>query len=306
MKQGIVMRSTGAWYDILTETGHTYQGRLRGKLRLKGLKVTNPIAVGDTVNFELENETENTVAIQDFEKRENYLVRKSTRKRGHGHIIAANLDQILIIATMVYPRTSAGFIDRILVSAESFRIPVIILFNKADLLDEKARTRQEKFRSIYEPLNYACLETSALKQRGLREVETRLEGKKSLIVGHSGVGKSTLLNQIAPEIEQKTQEISAFSEKGMHTTTFAEMFEIRPQTFIIDTPGIKEMGLMQIGDHELAHYFPEMRRRIGECKYHNCTHHHEPKCAIRDAVEGGAISPIRYKNYLRMLTEEED
>lgn len=301
-----MLRSTGSWYDVQLEDGTLWQARLRGKLRLKGLKVTNPVAVGDWVSIEKEEGEEQHALIRDILPRENYIVRKSPRKRGHGHIIAANISQVVVVATMAYPRTSSGFIDRVLVSAEAFRIPVLLLFNKIDRLEESEQEKQQGFKAVYEQLGYQCLEVSALEQVGLRAVEEALKGKKSLIIGHSGVGKSTLLNQIAPQIEQRTQEISEFSEKGMHTTTFAEMFEIARETFLIDTPGIKEMGLLQIGDQELAHYFPEMRERLGLCKFHNCTHLHEPKCAIREAVEEGVIAPMRYKNYLRMLESNEE
>ncbi len=300
-QRGIVLRSTGSWYDIRTPEGVHWQGRLRGKLRLQGLKVTNPVAVGDWVQFQVEDPNESRAAITAIEDRQNYLVRESPRKKAHGHIIAANLDQVLVMATMVYPRTSSGFIDRVLVSAETFRIPALVVFNKSDLLDKKSEAQQNEWMQVYARLGYGVLSVSALEQQGLEEVMAALSHKKTLIVGHSGVGKSTLLNQIAPEINQRVQSISDFSEKGMHTTTFAEMFEIAPQTFLIDTPGIKEMGLLQIGNEELAHYFPEMRERLGQCRFHNCTHQHEPHCAIIAAVAAETISPTRYQNYLRML-----
>mgnify|MGYP006267159985 CR=1 FL=1 len=305
MKNALVVRSTGMWYDLRLPDESLWRGRLRGKMRLDGMKVTNPVAVGDWVEVEVEDENEQTLRILRVQERENYIVRKSPRKRGHGHIIASNLDQVVVVVTMAYPRTSSGFIDRVTASAESFRIPVVVVFNKSDLLDSKTRVRQNDLRAIYQALGYVCLETSALNATGIDELNKVLARKKSLIIGHSGVGKSTLLNQIAPEIEQQTQEVSAFSEKGMHTTTFAEMFEVAPQTFLIDTPGIKEMGLLQIGADELAHYFPEMRERLGSCKFHNCTHRHEPKCGIREAVAAGQIAGERYQNYLRMLESEE-
>lgn len=300
--QGLVMRSTGSWYEVRREDTHEIiRCRLRGKFKLKGLKVTNPIAVGDVVEWQMEDEAENVGIITGINPRENYLIRKSVHKTAHGHMIAANIDQALLIATLAYPRTSMGFIDRFLVSAEAFRIPSQIIFNKADLLDADDLELIEALNDIYARLGYPCHLVSATEEQGIETFEALLYQKKSLISGHSGVGKSTLINKISPDLNIKTSEISNFANKGVHTTTFAEMHEISPNTFIIDTPGIKELGLLEIAAEELGHYFPEMRALIGECKFHNCIHTNEPKCAIKAAVETGDISFSRYDSYLSML-----
>ena len=301
LEKGLVLRSTGSWYDIRMEDGTIYQARLRGKLRLKELKVTNPVAVGDYVQLEIEDEKSKTAIISAIDKRQNYIVRQSVHRHHYGHILAANIDYLVLIATLGYPNTSTGFIDRFLVSAEAFRIPAILVFNKADLLTEKEKEKQKKISQMYEKIGYPCYLVSALTDESLDEFESLLQNKKSLIAGHSGVGKSTLINRIAPEVKQTTREVSKHYRKGVHTTTFAEMFEIKENTFIIDTPGIKELELMDIEKSEIGHYFPEIRERIGQCKFHNCSHLHEPKCAIKEAMEEGNISPSRYRNYLSML-----
>lgn len=299
------MKSTGSWYSVLTEEGQVYPSRLRGKFKIKGLKVTNPVAVGDRVIIEQENEQENTAVITEILPRENYIIRKSTRKAHHGHILAANIDQAILIATLVFPRTSLGFIDRFLVSAESFRIPALLVFNKSDLLDDDQLELQAAIMDLYERIGYPCLGISAMNPDDVQQLGKRLGGKVSLFSGHSGVGKSTILNQVHPDIQQKTSEVSTFANKGVHTTTYAEMFSIDDETLVIDTPGIKELGLMDINEGELRDYFPEMRALIGECKFYNCTHVHEPGCAIRDAVEADEISESRYYNYLSMLQDED-
>jgi len=304
--QGIIIRSTGSWYDILTEEKSILKGRLRGKFKIQGLKVTNPIAVGDRVVFEIEKGAEQSAFITDILPRENYIIRKSVHKTGQGHLIAANIDQLMLIATLVFPRTSLGFIDRFLVTAETFRIPAVLVFNKYDLFDEEVLEYFEGLKKIYEPLGYKVLLTSAIEKKGLEELESLLLNKKTLVSGHSGVGKSSLINAISPNLNLKTSEISDFSSKGVHTTTFAEMFEIKDNTFIIDTPGIKELGLMDVGDEELSHYFPEMRTKMNECKFHNCRHLEEPKCAVRDAVEKGEIALSRYESYLSILQNDDN
>lgn len=283
-----------------------YKGRLRGKFKHKDLKVTNPIAVGDIVVFELEDTTEeSSVIINEILPRDNYIIRKAVHKTGHGHLIATNLDQALLIASLASPVTSTGFIDRFLVSVETFRIPAILVFNKTDLYDEGTQKKQQELTDIYEPLGYQCLGTSAALQEGIEEFKNVLRNKKSLVSGHSGVGKSTLINVVAPWLDLKTMEISNFSEKGVHSTTFAEMFEIEENTFIIDTPGIKELGLFEIEEAELSHYFPEMRALLGECKFHNCKHINEPKCAVIEKVKAGGIAISRYQSYLKMIQNED-
>lgn len=302
-KQGVIFRSTGSWYEIRGEDSEMIRSRLRGKFKLKGFKVTNPVAVGDLVEYEIENEQENTGIITNILPRENYIIRKSVHKTAHGHIIAANLDQAVLIVTLSFPRTSLGFVDRFLVSAEAFRIPAVLVFNKADLLDEDFQEYYEILKGLYESLGYKVLQTSALENQGLEEFTDMLQDKKSLISGHSGVGKSTLINSIRPDLQLRTSEVSTFANKGVHTTTFAEMYEILPNTFIIDTPGIKELGLMDMKAEEISHYFPEMRERFGQCKYHNCLHLNEPKCAIRQAVDDGEIAIPRYESYLSMMED---
>lgn len=303
--KGIVTRSTGSWYDILGEDKKTYRGRLRGKFKLRDLKVTNPIAVGDEVTFELEK-GEEVVNITDISLRDNYIIRKSVHKTGQGHLIATNLDQSLLVVTLSSPRTSNGFIDRFLVSCEAFRIPAILAFNKCDTYTDDDDELAEAYMDLYRQLGYTCLKTSALEGTGIEELKKLLRGKRTLISGHSGVGKSSILNALIPGVRQSTSEISEFSDKGVHTTTFAEMFEMEENTFLIDTPGIKELGIFEIGEEELSHYFPEMRELLGQCKFNNCKHVNEPKCAVLDAVEAGRISPVRYESYLSMLLNEDN
>ncbi|MBX9852386.1 MAG: ribosome small subunit-dependent GTPase A [Cytophagaceae bacterium] len=299
--KGKIIKSTGSWYDILGEDKNKYKGRLRGKFKIKDLKVTNPIAVGDKVEFEPENNAEGTAIITDILPRENYIIRKAAHKSAHGHLIATNLDQTVLIVTLVSPVTSLGFIDRFLVSAEAFRIPAILVFNKYDLCDAETREHFQQLKKTYEALGYRCLYTSGTDKTGINEFKEILKNKTSLISGHSGVGKSTLINVIAPELDLRVGEISSYNDKGIHTTTFAEMFDLDESTFIIDTPGIKELGLFEIGEEELSHYFPEMRELLGECKFHNCRHISEPKCAVIERVKTGGIAESRYQSYLKML-----
>lgn len=300
------MRSTGSWYDVRAKDGHILQCRLKGKFKIKDLKVTNPIAVGDKVAYELESETENTGIIYDILPRENYIIRQSVHKAAHGHLLASNLDQAVLIATLTFPRTSLGFIDRFLVTAEAFRIPTVLVFNKLDILDNEMIAYQEELADLYESLGYKCLFTSAINNIGVDTFSELLKGKVTLLSGHSGVGKSTLVNAIAPDLDLRTSEISTFANKGVHTTTFAEMFEIDSETFIIDSPGIKELGLADMEKEEISHYFPEMRELLGECRFHNCLHIDEPKCAVKDAVVEGIIAESRYSSYLSMVLGEDN
>ncbi len=298
---GLVMRSTGSWYDVRSNEGDILQCRLKGKFKIKGLKVTNPIAVGDKVVYEIEDENRNTGIISDILPRENYIIRQSVHKTAHGHLLATNIDQAVLIATLTFPRTSLGFIDRFLVAAESFRIPTVLIFNKLDLLNEEQVAYQQELTQLYESLNYPCLFTSAIDGNGVDEFYDVLKGKVSLIAGHSGVGKSTLVNAIAPGLDLRTSKVSTFANKGVHTTTFAEMFEIDAETFIIDSPGIKELGLADIEKEEISHYFPEMLALINQCRFHNCLHLDEPNCAIKEAVMEGQIAQSRYFSYLSMM-----
>lgn len=300
-QEGIIRRSTGSWYEVKTPAGETIPCRLKGKFKIKGLKVTNPIAVGDIVEFELENSEEKTGIIHSIKPRKNYIIRQSVHKTAHGHLIATNLDQAILIATVKYPKTSLGFIDRFLVTAESFRIPAVILFNKIDLLKTEEEEELEVLMDLYESMNYKCLPISALHNINIEKVHELIEGKISLVSGHSGVGKSQLINTLIPDLDLATSEISNFANKGVHTTTFAEMFDVNETTQIIDTPGIKELGLVEMENTEISHYFPEMRALLGECKFNNCIHINEPKCAIKDAVMEGQIAESRYLSYMSML-----
>lgn len=303
---GLVLKSTGSWYEVLCKN-KTYLCRTRGKLKLKGFKTTNPIAVGDQVNFEIEEVTdEETGVITAIEPRSNFIIRKSIHKTGHGHIIAANIDQAIVIATLAFPRTSLGFIDRFTVAAESFRIPITIIFNKMDTLEDDGLAYTDELIRMYKNIGFNCLKISAFDKTDIGLVDNLLKGKTSLVAGHSGVGKSTIINGLNPEIGQKIGEVSLAVEKGTHTTTFAQMFLLGEETFIIDTPGIKEYGLVEIGEQELSDYFPEMRALIGECKFHNCTHTHEPGCAVINAVNNEEITASRYHSYLSMLEDDDN
>jgi ribosome biogenesis GTPase len=304
---GTVIKSTGSWYIVRgLETGQLYRCRLRGKFKIKGLKASNPLAVGDHVEFTVEAQGEGAAVISHIVPRRNYIVRKSVHKTGHVHIVAANLDQALLVVTLVSPATSFGFIDRFLVTAEAYHIPVTLLFNKTDLYDADGFEYQAEIAGMYASLGYPSRTCAATTGEGVAEIDQLLDGKVSLLAGHSGVGKSTLINALVPDLDLKTAEISEFSDKGVHTTTFAEMLDVRPGTFIIDTPGIKELGLVDMPPAELAGYFPEMRALLNQCRYHNCQHTHEPGCAVREAVDQGRIALPRYDSYLSMLAGEDN
>jgi len=303
---GVVIKSTGSWYLVRDADGNLHPCRLRGKFKLKDAKVSNPLAVGDRVTFEREASEENTAIITHIEPRQNYIIRKSTHKTAHSHIIAANLDQALLVVTLVSPRTSFGFIDRFLVTAEAYDIPVTIIYNKIDLYDEEDRKYQEAISGLYSQIGYPGISCSAEKEIGLEAVQAVMQDKTSLVSGHSGVGKSTLINKLVPDLALKTSEISDYSDKGKHTTTFAEMFEVNPTSFIIDTPGIKELGLVDIEDNELGHFFPEIRDRMKDCKYYNCRHLNEPGGAVIPAVKAGQIALTRYESYRSILAEEDN
>lgn len=303
--KGRVIKSTGSWY-VVRVGEQVISARLKGKFKQDELKLTNPIAVGDWVEME-EESGQSTAVISEILPRENYVIRKSTRKQHFSHIIASNLDQAILVITMKKPRTSLGFIDRFLVSTESFRIPAILVVNKMDQLEgEDEEEWLQDIHEIYEPLGYPVVEVSALTEQGLNEKFLPLiHGKSSLIAGHSGVGKSTLLNALIPEARQETKEISGYSAKGVHTTTFAELFPLAEGGDLIDTPGIKEFGILDVEEDELSHYFPEMRRYLGQCKYNNCTHINEPGCVVLKKLEEGYIHPYRYQSYVNILHEED-
>ncbi|MFY0606031.1 MAG: ribosome small subunit-dependent GTPase A [Cyclobacteriaceae bacterium] len=301
--RGLVTKSTGSWYRVKTDTEEV-EARLRGKFKLDNKKITNPIAVGDWVTLE---EQGDEWMISEIEDRRNYIIRKSPRKKHHDHLIASNLDQAIMIATLKEPRTSLGFIDRFLVTLEAYRIPGIIIFNKIDLLDDDGKDEAKYLQFIYEKkVGYQCLFSSFIENEIPKELSELLEGKTTLLSGHSGSGKSTLINHLLPEISQKTSEISAFANKGVHTTTFAEMFFLNEQSAIIDTPGIKELGLSEIDPEELGHYFPEMRSILGDCRFNNCLHVNEPGCAVKASIEEGQITQERYYSYCSMLESDDN
>lgn len=304
MSEGLVTKSTGSWYTVRTAEGQKVACRVRGRLRIRDLKVTNPVAVGDRIIFEVEKDGSGNIV--DVLPRENYLIRRSARKSAHGHILAANIDQAVLVATLSFPRTSLGFIDRFLVAAESFRIPSLLVYNKSDRWEADDRALVGELREVYAAAGIRLLEISAREGLGMEELRKELRGKISLLAGHSGVGKSTILNTLSPDIRQKTAEVSAFADKGVHATTFAEMFELEADTFLIDTPGIKELGLIDFYDEEIHHYFPEIRAYFGKCKFYNCTHTHEPGCAVMAAVEEGRIAASRYQSYLSIVFEEDN
>lgn len=297
------MRSTGSFYEVLSENEKVYTCRVRGKIRLEGIKETNPIAVGDRVEFDTEHEVGSITSILP---RTNHILRKSVKKTGHSHVLSANVDQVLLVATMAMPRTSLGFIDRFIISAEAFRIPQILVFNKSDLLDADERNEQIRLIALYEKLGITCLVTSS-KDGSQKKITNHINGKTTLFAGHSGVGKSTILNQIAPGLDQKVGAISDFSEKGTHTTTFAEMFQIDANTFVIDTPGVKEWGLVDMNQQEISDYFVEMRDVRLDCKFGSrCLHINEPQCKIIESVKSGMIALSRYESYLSMMADDDN
>ncbi len=303
--KGLVYKSTGSWYNVKLESGEFIECRTRGKMKLAKLKVTNPIAVGDVVELELDESHKGTGIIKNITPRTNYVMRKSVHKAKQGSLIAANINRAILIATLHHPKTSLGFIDRFLVTTDSFRIPSTIVFNKSDLLTKEDLGAINYISSIYEAIGVNTLLISALKNEGLDKLKQLINNQTTLISGHSGTGKSTITNLLIPNLKQKVGEVSESVKKGVHTTTFAQMFEVDESTKIIDTPGIKELGLIGIEDAELSDYFPEMRNLLGECKYNNCMHTHEPNCAVIAAIENEKIAESRYLSYLSMLENED-
>lgn len=300
MIEGIVIKSTGSWYDVFTADGRTVRCRLRGQLRLKGLRTTNPVAVGDKVAIVFE-EGRNTALITGIADRHNFIIRKATNLSKASHIIAANLEQALLVATLVLPRTSTGFIDRFLVTAEAYHIPAVIAFNKLDIYDADELAQLDAIENVYCKAGYKVLRVSALTGKGIQSLADLLHNKTTLVSGHSGVGKSALVNAIEPGLKLRIGEISEAHYKGKHTTTFAEMFRLSAGGWIVDTPGIKEFGLHDFEFETLSHRFPEMRALLQNCRFANCTHQHEPGCAVKYAVDDGLIARFRYSNYLNML-----
>ena len=300
--RGLVYRSTGSWYIVRDEQGEYWNARVKGKLKIDDdISSTNPIAVGDRVQFDVEDETTKTGIVTGVDERNNYIVRVSPHNRHHKHIVASNLDLAMVMATLAEPRTSNGFIDRFLVTAEAYHIPAIVVINKIDLLQPKHREQLLHWQDMYQNAGYEVYPIIALQPGTLTELEKRLAGKTTLFSGHSGVGKSTLINRLIPDIDLRTQEVSGWSGKGQHTTTFAEMFDAPGNAKIIDTPGVKEFGLIDMEKELLSHYFPEMRRVLHACKFNNCLHINEPGCAVKEAVMEGAITQDRYISYVTIL-----
>ena len=296
---GVVVRATGSWYEVLS-AGERYQCRIRGKLRLKGVRSTNPVVVGDEVQC-LTDEQGSHVII-DITPRRNYVIRRASNLSKESHIIAANIDQALLLVTLRQPETALEFVDRFLVTCEAYKIPVVILLAKIDLQDEE---EVAFFRSVYEPIGYGVVEVSAVTGEGVEEVHDLLVGRTTLLSGNSGVGKSTLVQRIDPSLDIRTGDISESHHKGRHTTTFSTMYPLSEGGALIDTPGIKGFGLIDIEEEELWHYFPEMMHYGRECRFYNCTHTHEPGCAVVAALEEGAISELRYESYLKMMDDDD-
>jgi ribosome biogenesis GTPase / thiamine phosphate phosphatase len=299
--EGIVYKSTGSWYQVKDAGGAMWNGRIKGVMKLEGLTSTNPIAVGDVVSFELENEGERSVMITEIHDRRNYINRQSPRIKSQRHIVAANIDQSLLIATIKEPRTSQGFIDRFLVTCEMYHVKAMVVFNKVDVYREKEIKQLDHLRAVYESVGYPVLTLSLKMNQGLDNIMSVLKDKTTLISGHSGVGKSTFINAVMPGSAIRTQDVSGWSGKGQHTTTFAEMYDLPFGGKIIDTPGMKEFGLVDVEKAELSGYFPEMRERLQQCQFNNCLHVNEPGCAIKDAVIAGEIDEDRYVSYYNML-----
>ncbi|MRJ09676.1 ribosome small subunit-dependent GTPase A [Ornithobacterium rhinotracheale] len=302
--KGRIIKSTGSWYSIATETGETFEARIRGKFRLKGIKHTNPIAVGDEVEFSLDKD--NIAFIEKIYERHNYIIRRSVNLSKKTHIIASNIDIAVILATFKNPRTSTGFIDRFLLTAEAYHIRPIILFNKVDEITPEERPALEDLKQIYTHIGYQVLEISATQNIGLQQVKDLLKGQTSVFMGHSGVGKSTLVNALNPELNLKTKTVSTFNQKGQHTTTFAQMYAWPFGGYIIDTPGIKEFGLADFEEDEIQNYFPEIFELKQDCKFYNCKHLNEPKCAVKEAAEAGEIAPSRFESYLNFIAESNE
>ena len=310
MKKGIVIKSTGSWYTVKTEEGNLIESRIKGNLRLKGIRSTNPIAVGDHVEIVESNEDNNVGSrvvglIHKISPRNNYIIRKSPNLSKESHIIAANIDQAFLIVTIQFPVTTTTFIDRFLVSAEAYRIPCHLIFNKIDLYNEEQTATMNSLIEIYEMAGYQCLKISAKKETGIDELKQMMTNKTNVFSGHSGVGKSTIINSLQSNIILKTGEISEAHFSGKHTTTNSEMYELDFGGYIIDTPGIKGFGVLEMEKEEISHYFPEIFRLLNECQYYNCTHTHEPHCAVKKSVEEGKIALSRYVSYLGLLEGEE-
>lgn len=299
--QGVVYKSTGSWYTVVDSEGRAWNARMKGIFKMEGLTSTNPIAVGDVVEMAMENEGEGSVMITKIHDRRNYINRQSPRIKSQQHIVAANIDQSVLIATLKDPRTSQGFIDRFLVACEMYHVPAIVVFNKSDLYRPKEQALFEEMEEMYVRIGYEVALLSVKEGKGVEEIKRKLKDKTTLVSGHSGVGKSSFINSMVPDLKIRTKDISGWSGKGQHTTTFAEMHELPFGGRLIDTPGMKEFGLVGVEKAELSGYFPEMRQRLNDCQFNNCLHVNEPDCAIKEAVRNGEIHEDRYVSYYGIL-----
>lgn len=298
---GLVVKNTGSWYIVKAEDGQLIECKMKGNLRMRDIRSTNPIAVGDRVVYE--QNVEETAVISEICERKNFIVRRSSNLSKHAHILAANIDLVVLVATINYPETSTVFIDRFLATAEAYQVQACLIFNKTDCYSENELTYLDNLAFLYETIGYPVFKTSALSVDGLEELRVFLQGKTSLISGNSGVGKSTLINLLSPQSQAKTAEISAYHNKGMHTTTFSEMFELPKGGYVIDTPGIKGFGTIDMNEAEIGHYFKEIFSFSKKCKFADCTHTHEPDCAVLGALDNHYISQSRYKSYLSVLED---
>jgi len=305
--KGVVLKSTGSWYQVRSfESGELFNCRIKGKFRVAGIKSTNPIAVGDVVHFQLEDHQEGQGVISAIQDRKNYIVRKSVNLSKQVHIIASNMDQALLVTTLAQPMTSTGFMDRFLSTAEAYSIPTIIVFNKIDLYGEEEMMELEYREAVYSAIGYKVLKTSAVQGIGLEKLKEELKDKTTLLSGHSGVGKSTLVNAVEPNLDLKTGTVSLSHRKGQHTTTFAEMHPLRMGGDVIDTPGIKGFGMVNMKKEEISHFFPEIFALSEQCRFHNCMHLNEPQCAVKSALEENKIAPTRYESYLNQLNDYDE
>ena len=302
---GLVIKNTGSWYTVRTDAGRDVECKIKGRFRLQGIRSTNPIAVGDRVR--IEERGDDVAFIAEIYERKNYIIRRASNLSKQSHIIATNLDQALIIVTVKAPATTTVFIDRFLATAEAYRVPTKLVFNKIDLYDEEDFARMNELKALYEGIGYPCLHVSAQTGEGIETLENELKDRITLLSGHSGVGKSTLINRLVPGVKLRTAAISDYHKLGMHTTTFSEMITL-PATagYLIDTPGIKGFGTIEMEAEEVGHYFPEIFEASDNCRFNNCTHRHEPDCAVLAALEEGGIDPSRYKSYLSILADKEE
>lgn len=310
MSRGLVVKSTGSWYTVEDENGTLYDCKVKGNFRIKGIKSTNPVAVGDQVNFliqttEKEDNKSKIGLITSLEDRKNYIVRRSQNLSKQSHVIAANIDQAILVATLDYPFTSTTFIDRYLASAEAYNIPVLLVFNKIDLYNKEQKEKLESLISVYTKPGYTCIPVSAKMGEGLQDLKEAIKNKTNVINGHSGVGKSTLINLFEPGLKLKTEEISDSHKTGKHTTTYTTLYKLSIGGYIIDTPGIKGFGMLNMEPWEISHYFREIFEFSKGCQYHNCSHTHEPNCAVKQAVEEGEIAESRYISYLGLLEKDD-